>query len=180
MTRSLHLHAYKHVLMNWKHGWFITGFQLTDSKTEVLVFTTPSSAGKHNLTGVIGVSILKPTTQQTYKYWANAGVIIYILASNVCTVAGTNGNEPVHWSHRDKSLCTCLFRPSIGPIVSAQHWPTCIGPALARLYRPSIGPIPASFNIIPQDVAGEVFPGKPTTVARNLGVMFDSAFNMKS
>ncbi|KAK2173115.1 hypothetical protein NP493_903g01036 [Ridgeia piscesae] len=33
------------------------------------------------------------------------------------------------------------------------------GQALARLYRPSIGPIPASFNIVSQDVAGEVFLG---------------------
>ena len=52
-----------------------------------------------------------------------------------------------------------LYRPSIGPLVSAQHWPDCIGPALARLYRPSIGPIPANFNIVPQDVAAEVFHG---------------------
>ena len=37
--------------------------QLNDSKTEILVITTPSSAGKHNLTDVvIGDSILKPTT----------------------------------------------------------------------------------------------------------------------
>ena len=37
--------------------------QLNDSKTEMLVITTPSSAGKHNLTDVaIGDSILKPTT----------------------------------------------------------------------------------------------------------------------
>ena len=70
--------------------------------------------------------------QQTYKYWANAGVI---LASTVCTGNGTNGTEAVHWRHHDKSQCTCLNRPSIGPIVSAQHWPACIGPALAR-YQP--------------------------------------------
>ena len=37
--------------------------QLNDSKTEILVITTPSSAGKHNLTdGITGDSILKPTT----------------------------------------------------------------------------------------------------------------------
>ena len=37
--------------------------QLDDSKTEILVITTPSSAGKHNLTDVvIGDSILKATT----------------------------------------------------------------------------------------------------------------------
>ena len=37
--------------------------QLNDSKTGILVITTPSSAGKHNLTDVvIGDSILKPTT----------------------------------------------------------------------------------------------------------------------
>ena len=79
-----------------------------------------------------GACLAVPTTQQTYKYWANAGVV---LASTVCTGNGTNGTEPVHWTHRDKSRCTCLYRPSIGPIVSAQHWPACIGPALAR-YQP--------------------------------------------
>ena len=37
--------------------------QLNESKTEILVITTPSSAGKHNLSDVvIGDSILKPTT----------------------------------------------------------------------------------------------------------------------
>ena len=37
--------------------------QLNDCKTEILVITTPSSAGKHNVTDVvIGDSILKPTT----------------------------------------------------------------------------------------------------------------------
>ena len=160
--------------------------QLTDSKTEILVFTTPSSAGKHNLTGVIGVSILKPTTQQTYKYWANAGVI-YWRATFVPLPVQTTMSQYTGHTVIKVYVLACfgpalarLYRPSIGPLVSAQHWPACIGPALARLYRPSIGPIPASFNIIPQDVAGEVFPGKPTTVARNLGVMFDSAFNMKS
>ena len=37
--------------------------QLNDSKTEILVITTPSLAGKHNLTDVVNCdSILKPTT----------------------------------------------------------------------------------------------------------------------
>ena len=34
---------------------------------------------------------------------------------------------------------------------------TSIGPMLA--FRPSIGPIPSNFNIVPQDVAGDVFHG---------------------
>ena len=78
------------------------------------------------------INTKKERPQQTYKYWANAGVI---LASTLCTGNGTNGIELVQWTHRDKSRCTCMYRPSIGPIVSAQHWPACIGPALAR-YEP--------------------------------------------
>ena len=115
--------------------------QLTDSKTEVLVFTTPSLAGKHNLTGVIGVSILKPTTQQTYKYWTNAGVI-YWRATCVPLPVQTVMSQYTGHTVIKVDVLACfgpalarLYRPSIGPLVSAQHWPACIGPALAR-YQP--------------------------------------------
>ena len=67
-----------------------------------------------------GACLAVPTTQQTYKYWANAGVL---LASTVCTGNGTNGTEPVHWTHRDKIRCTCLYRPNIGPLVLARYQP---------------------------------------------------------
>ena len=53
-----------HAFVNDLKAWMIHHqLQLNDSKIEILVITTPSSAGKHNLTDVvIGDSILKRTT----------------------------------------------------------------------------------------------------------------------
>ena len=77
--------------------------QLNDSKTEVLVFTTRSSAGKHNLTDVvIGDSILKPTTVAR-----NLGVM-FDSAFNMKSQVSKLCQAAYYHLHRIRAIRDCL------------------------------------------------------------------------
>ena len=77
--------------------------QLNDSKTEVLVFTTPSSAGKHNLTDVVtGGSILKPTTVAR-----NLGVV-FDSAFNMKSQVSKLCQAAYYHLHKIRAIRDCL------------------------------------------------------------------------
>ena len=88
--------------------------QLNDSKTEVLVFTTPSSAGKHNLTDVvIGDSILKPTTVAR-----NLGVM-FDSAFNMKSIVSKLCQAAYYHPHRIRAIRGCLTQHATELLVHA-------------------------------------------------------------
>ena len=88
--------------------------QLNDSKTEILVITTPSSAGKHNLTDVdIGDSILKPTTVAR-----NQG-IMFDSAFNMKSQVSKLCQASYYHLHRIRAIRDCLTQHATERLVHA-------------------------------------------------------------
>ena len=89
-------------------------FQLKVSKTEILVITTPSSAGKHNLTDVvIGGSILKPTTVAR-----NLGVM-FDSAFNMKSQVSKLCQAAYYRLHRIRAIRDYLTQHATEPLVHA-------------------------------------------------------------
>ena len=88
--------------------------QLNDSKSEILVITTPSSAAKHNLIDVvIGDSILKPTTVAR-----NLGVT-FDSAFNMKSQVSKLCQAPYYHLHRIRAIRDCLTQHATEFLVHA-------------------------------------------------------------
>ena len=101
--------------VNELKAWMIRHrLQLNDSKTEILVITTPSSVGKHNQTDfVVGDSILKPTTVAH-----NMGVMFdsaFNMKSQVSKLCQTAYDH----RHRIRSIRDCLIQHATELLVHA-------------------------------------------------------------
>ena len=96
-------------------AWLINHrLQLNDSKTEILVITTPSSAGKHNLTNVvIGDSILNPTTVAH-----NMG-LMFDSAFNMKSQVSKLCQAAYYHIHKIRVIRYCLTQHATEPLVHA-------------------------------------------------------------